>query len=112
MAESSARKKRSNNEGYLGVPSKKKLKAEPEVNKFLFRVLLPNGLNLTLELENADEKMSVAEFVRTVRRQAEKEPLEKGSEKSIGDPKSTWKTPWVSESKMGRSYARILATRP
>lgn len=81
MAESSARKKRSSNEGYLGVPSKKKLKAEPEVNKFLFRVLLPNGLNLTLELENADEKMSVAEFVRTVRRQAEKEPLEKGSRK-------------------------------
>jgi len=39
----------------------------------LFRVLLPNGFNLILELENADEKMPVAEFVRTVRRQAEKE---------------------------------------
>lgn len=71
MAESSARKKRSNNEGYVGVPSKMKLKAEPEVNKFLFRVLLPNCLNLTLELENADENVC-AEFVRTVRRQAEK----------------------------------------
>jgi hypothetical protein len=47
------------------------------VNKFLFRVLLPNGFNLILELENADEKMPVAEFVRTVRRQAEKEGSQK-----------------------------------
>lgn len=81
MAESSTKKKRSNNEGYLGAVPRKKLKSEPEVNKYMFRVLLPNGLNLTLELENADETMSVAEFVRTVRRQAEKELVEKGSRK-------------------------------
>lgn len=81
MAESSTRRKRSNNEGYLGMFPKKKPKPEPEENKFMFRVLLPNGLNLTLELENADEKMSAAEFVRTVRRKAEKEIIEKGSRK-------------------------------
>ena len=45
-------------------------------NKFLFKILLPDGHNLTLELENANEKMSVAEFVHIVRRQVEKEPLE------------------------------------
>jgi len=50
-------------------------------NKFMFRVLLPNGLNLTLEFEDASEDMSVAEFVRTVRREAEIEITEKGSRK-------------------------------
>ena len=45
---------------------------EPEEKKFMFRVLLLNGLNLTLQLEDAVEKMSVTKFVRTVRRKAEK----------------------------------------
>ena len=65
------RRKRSNNEGYLGVLPKKKLKPEPEENKFMFRVLLLNGLNLTLQLEDVVEKMSVAEFVRTASRKVE-----------------------------------------
>ena len=60
-------RKRSSNEGYLGVLPKKKPKLEPEENKSMFRVLLLNGLNLTLQLEDVVEKMSVAEFVRTVR---------------------------------------------
>ena len=47
---------------------KKKPKPEPEENKFMFRVLLHNGLNLTLQLEDAVEKMPVTEFVRIVRR--------------------------------------------
>ena len=72
MAGSSTRRKRSSNEGYLGVLSKKKPKPKPEENKFMFKVLLLNGLNLNLQLEDAVEKMSVAEFVRTVRRKAEK----------------------------------------
>ena len=72
MAESSTRRKRSNNEGYLGVISKKKPKLEPEENKFMFKVLLLNGLNLTLQLEDVIENLSVAEFVRTVRRKDEK----------------------------------------
>ena len=72
MKESSTRRKRSSNEGYLGVLPKKKPNPEPEENKFMFRVLLLNGLNLTLQLEDAVEKMSVAEFVRTVRRKVEK----------------------------------------
>ena len=46
MAESSTRRKRSNNEGYLGVLPKKKPKLEPEENRFMFRFLLLNGLNL------------------------------------------------------------------
>ena len=72
MAESSTRRKRSSNEGYLGVLPKKKPKPtpEPEENKFMFRVLLVNGLNLTLQLEDVVEKMSVVEFVRTVRRKS------------------------------------------
>ena len=72
MAEYSTRMKRSNNEGYIGVLPKNKPKPEPKENKFMFRVMLPNGLNLTLELEDIDEKMSVAEFVRTIRRKDEK----------------------------------------
>ena len=55
MADSSTRRKRSSNEGYLGVLPKKKPKPEPEENKFMFRVLLPDDLNLTLELEDADD---------------------------------------------------------
>ena len=50
MAESSTRRKRSSNEGYLGVLPKKKPKPKPEENKFLFRVFLLNGLNLTPRL--------------------------------------------------------------
>ena len=72
MAESSTRRKRSSNEGYLGVLPKKKPKPKPEENKYMFRFLLLNGLNLTLQLEDALEKMSVAEFVMTVRRKDEK----------------------------------------
>ena len=72
MAESSTMRKRSSNEGYLGVLPKKKPKPELEENKFMFRVLLLNGLNLTLQLEDVVEKMSVAKFVRTVRRKDEK----------------------------------------
>ena len=72
MAEYSTMRKRNSNEGYLGVLPKKKPKHEPEENKFMFRVLLLNGLNLTLQLEDVMEKMSVAEFVRTVRRKDEK----------------------------------------
>ena len=51
---------------------KKKSKPEPKENKFMFRFLLLNGLNLTLQLVDVMEKMSVVEFVRTVRRKAEK----------------------------------------
>ena len=72
MAEYSTRRKRSSNEGYLGVIPKKKPMPEPEENKFMFMVLLINGLNLTLQLEDAIEKMSGSEFVRTVRRKDEK----------------------------------------
>jgi len=72
MEESSTMRKRSSNEGYLGVLPKKKPKPEPEENKFMFKVLLLNGLNLTLQLEDAVEKMSVAKFVMTVRRKGEK----------------------------------------
>ena len=51
---------------------KKKPKPKPKDKKFMFRVLLLNGLNLTLQLEDVVEKMSVVEFVRTVRRKVEK----------------------------------------
>ena len=51
---------------------KKKPKPEPEENKFMFKVLLLNGLNLTLQLEDVTEKMLVVEFVRTIRRKDEK----------------------------------------
>ena len=60
MEESSTMRKRSSNEGYLGVLPKKKPKPEPEENKFTFRVFLHNGFNLTLQLEDVIEKMSVA----------------------------------------------------
>ena len=63
---------RSKNEGYFGVLPKKKPKPEPEENKLMFRVLLHNGLNLTLQLEDVVEKMLVIEFVRSVRRKVEK----------------------------------------
>ena len=72
MEEYSTRRKISSNEGYLAVLPKKKPKPEPKENKFMFRVLLLNGLNLTLQLEDAIEKMSIAEFVRTVRRKSKK----------------------------------------
>ena len=72
MAESSTRRKRSSNEGYLRVLPKKKPKPEPKENKFMFMVLLLNGLNLTLQLEDVIEKMSVVEFVRIVRRKYKK----------------------------------------
>ena len=60
MEESSTRRKRSSNEGYLGVLPKKKPKPKPEENKLMFSVLILNGLNLTLQFEDAIEKMSVA----------------------------------------------------
>ena len=60
MEKYSTRRKGRRNEGYLGVLPKKKPKPEPEENKFMFRVLLHNGLNLNLQLEDAIEKMSVA----------------------------------------------------
>ena len=72
MEESSTRRKRSNNEGYLGVLPKKKPNPEPEENKFIFRFLLLNGLNLTLQLEDVVENMLVTEFVRIVRRKGKK----------------------------------------
>ena len=72
MEESSTKRKRSSNEGYLGVLPKKKPKIEPEEKKIMFKVLLLNGLNLTLQLEEAVEKMLVAEFVRIVQRKDEK----------------------------------------
>ena len=72
MVESSTRRKKSSNEGYLGVLPKKKHKPEPEEKKFMFQVSLLNGLNLTLQLEDEVEKMSVGEFVRTLRRKDEK----------------------------------------
>ena len=50
----------------------KKPKHEPEENKFMFRFLLLNHLNLTLLLEDVLEKMLVVEFVRTVRRKDDK----------------------------------------
>ena len=56
----------------MGVLPKKKPKPELEENKFMFRVLLLNGLNLTLQFEDVVEKMSVVEFVRTVRRKVKK----------------------------------------
>ena len=70
--ESSNKRKIKSNEGYLGVLSKKKPKHEPKENKFIFMVLLHNGLNLTLQLEDVIEKMSVVDFVRTVKRKDEK----------------------------------------
>ena len=60
MAESSTRRKIRSNEGYLGVLPKNKPKPEPEEKKFMFRVLLHNGLNLTLPLEDAIENMLVS----------------------------------------------------
>ena len=72
MEEYSTRRKISSSEGYLGVLPKKKPKPKPEENKFMFSVLLLNGLNLTLQLEDAVEKMSVVEFVRIFRRKVEK----------------------------------------
>ena len=57
MEDSSTRGKRNSNEGYLGVIPKNKPNPEPEENKFMFRVFLLNGLNLTLQLEGAVEKM-------------------------------------------------------
>ena len=50
MEEYSTKRKRSSNEGYLRVLPKKKPKPELEENKFMFRVLLLNGLNLTPSL--------------------------------------------------------------
>ena len=50
MEEYSTSRKRSSNEGYLGVLPKKKPKPEPEENKFMFKVLLLNGLYLTPKL--------------------------------------------------------------
>ena len=50
MAESYTRRKRSSNEGYLGVLPKKQPKPEPEENKFMSSVFLLNGLNLTPRL--------------------------------------------------------------
>ena len=72
MADSSTGRKRSSNEGYLGVLPKKKPKPKPEENKFMFRVLLLNGLNLNLQLEDVVENISVAKFVRIVRRKDQK----------------------------------------
>ena len=82
MVESSIGRKISSNEGYLGVLPKKKPKPKLEENKFMFRVFPHNGLNLTLQLEDALEKMSVAKFVRTVRRKDEKKKYKTGQEKS------------------------------
>ena len=50
MEKYSTRRKISSNEGYLGVLPKNKHNPEPEENKFMFRVLLLNGLNLTPRL--------------------------------------------------------------
>ena len=50
MEESSTKRKRSSNEGCLGVLPKKKPKLEPKEKKFMFRVFLLNGLNLTPRL--------------------------------------------------------------
>ena len=50
MEEYSTRRKKSGNEGYLGVLPKKKPKLEPEENKFMFKVFLLNGLSLTPRL--------------------------------------------------------------
>ena len=50
----------------------KKPKPEPEEKKFMFKVFLLNGLNLTLQLEDVIAKMLVTEFVRNIRRKAEK----------------------------------------
>ena len=72
MEESSTKRKRSSNEGYLGVLPKKKPKPEPKENKSMFKVFLLNGLNLNLQSEDAVENMSVPEFVRIVRRKDEK----------------------------------------
>ena len=72
MEEYSTKRKRSNNEGYLGMLPKNKPNPEPKEKKFMFRVFLLNGLNLTLQLDDVVENMSVAEFVRTVRRKTQK----------------------------------------
>ena len=60
MEKYSTKRKIRSNEDYLGVLPNKKPKPEPEEKKFMFRVLLHNGLNLTLQLEDAVENMSVA----------------------------------------------------
>ena len=59
MPEYSTRRKRSSNEGCLGVLPNKKPKPEPEENKFMFMVLLLNGLNLTLQFEDVMENVDV-----------------------------------------------------
>ena len=59
MAEYSTRRKRSSNEGYLGFIPKKKPKPKPEENKFMFKVLFLNVLNLALQLEDVVEKIPV-----------------------------------------------------
>ena len=64
MEEYFTRRKRSSSERYLGVLLKKKHKPEPEENKFMFRVLLHNGLNLTLQLEDVVEKMSMSKVCK------------------------------------------------
>ena len=50
MEEYYTRMKRSSNQGYLGVLPKNKPEPEHEENKFMFRVLLLNGLNLNPRL--------------------------------------------------------------
>ena len=52
IEESSTRWKISSNEGYPRVLRKNKTKPKPKKNKFMFRVLLLNGLNLTMQLED------------------------------------------------------------
>ena len=53
MAEYYTRRKRSSNEGYLDVLTKKKPKPKPKENKFMFKVLLLNGLNLNPRLHKS-----------------------------------------------------------
>ncbi|KAH9325961.1 hypothetical protein KI387_006139, partial [Taxus chinensis] len=77
----SARAKRKRTVTEDGNPRFSRKKSEPEredvEKKFTFRVLLPNGSNLTLTLEGSEENMSVQDFIHTVKRKCEKEKKDK-----------------------------------
>eukprot|EP01018_Ginkgo_biloba_P022974 Gb_24292 [translate_table: standard] len=88
MAESSGtakttRKRSSIEDLYFGQTRRKiEFEAKKQVEfdrKFTYRVLLPNGSNLVITLEEPDEEMAVADFIRTVKRKCDKEEIDDGS---------------------------------
>ncbi|XP_057848763.2 structural maintenance of chromosomes flexible hinge domain-containing protein GMI1 isoform X1 [Cryptomeria japonica] len=71
----SAKRKRMDVEEGDAKFTRRKVEAETENVKkmYTFRVLLPNGSNLTLSLENPPEEMSVPDFIRSVQRKCIRE---------------------------------------